>query len=253
MPTPQASRAVVTAIAILALGYLAIAAAIGATQRRLIFFPTHDTADTALRPWVVGGGIMGYCREVANPGTVWLMTHGNAGQASHRAYVLQRMSPSDSLYVLEYPGYGLREGSPSRDSMDAAAAEAYRALRRRFPSTPVGLIGESVGSGPASFLASEAQPPDKIVLVVPFDDFAAVAAEHMPLLPVRAMLRDDWDNVRALRDYAGPVDIYGAAGDNVVPCEHARRLAAALRNARFVLIAGGHNDWSASERVRIAR
>ena len=75
----------------------------------------------------------------------------------------------------------------------------------------------------------------------------------MPFLPVRAMLKDNWDNIRALRDYAGPVDIYGAVDDRVVPCGHARRLAAALRNARFVLIEGGHNDWSASERVRIAR
>lgn len=241
------------AIAILALGYAAVAAAIGVNQRRLIFFPTHDTADTQLRPWVVGGEVLGYCREVANPGTVWLMAHGNAGQASHRAYVLQRMSASDSLYVLEYPGYGLREGSPSRESMDQAAAQAYAALRRQFPATAVGVIGESVGSGPASSLASQAEPPDKIVLVVPFDTFAAVAAEHMPLLPVRAMLRDNWDNIRALRDYAGPVDVYGAADDRVVPCEHARRLAAALRNARFVLIAGGHNDWSACELVRIAR
>lgn len=242
-----------TVIAIIALAYLAILVAVGANQRRLIFFPTHDGIDTPLGPWVVGGRIIGYCRVVNNPKTAWLMTHGNAGQASHRAYVLGHMSPADSLYVLEYPGYGLREGRPSKESMDSAAAEAYQILRKDLPRTPVGLIGESIGSGPASFLASAQVPPDKIVLVVPFDTFASVASEHMPFLPVRALLKDNWDNIAALRGYSGPIEIYGAVDDRIIPYEHAKRLAAALRNARFVTIDGGHNDWSSSELVRIER
>jgi uncharacterized protein len=240
-------------LAILALGYLALGVAVDVNQRKLIYFPTHDDSFTPLRPWSVAGEIVGYSRSVANPGTIWLMTHGNAGQASHREYVLPHISAADSLYVLEYPGYGLRGGNPTRDSIDAAAAEAYRILRKEFPNTPVGVVGESIGSGPASFLASARPAPDKIVLVVPFDTFASVAGEHMPFLPVRAMLKDKWDNISALRGYAGPVDIYGATDDRVVPCEHARRLAAALPNARFILIPGGHNDWSNSDLVRIAR
>jgi pimeloyl-ACP methyl ester carboxylesterase len=243
----------VIVLALLACAYLAVGGLVAVTQRSLIYFPTHDGEETALRPWVDGGRLIGYCREAPRPGTVWLMTHGNAGQASRRGYVLARLSDADSLYVLEYPGYGLRDGRPSKDSMDGAASEAYRILRARFPHTPIGVIGESIGSGPASFLASERQPPDKIVLVVPFDTLASVAAEHVPFLPVRALLRDDWDNVRALRGYAGPVDIYGAADDRVIPWAHARRLAEALPGARFTLVPGGHNDWADSDRVRIAR
>jgi hypothetical protein len=253
MPGRRRSKVPVIIIGMLAFGYLAVAVVVDVNQRNLIYFPTHDAGDTALRPWVVAGEIIGYGREVADPGTIWLMAHGNAGQASHRAYVLPHVSAHDSLYVLEYPGYGLRGGSPSKDSMNAAAAEAYRILRRQFPATPIGVVGESIGSGPASFLASAQPAPDKIILIVPFDTFASVAAEHMPFLPVRSMLKDNWDNIGALRGYAGPIDIYGAADDRVVPCGHARRLAAALPNARFVVIGGGHNDWSDNESVRIAR
>ena len=240
-----------TVVAAIALAYLAIALAADLGQRSLIYFPTHDGADTPLSPWVVDGRIIGYCRAEADPVTVWLMTHGNAGQASHRDYVLGHIPATDSLYVLEYPGYGLREGRPSKESMDGAASEAYQVLRKQFPHTPVGIIGESIGSGPASFLASAPVPPDKIVLVVPFDTLASVASEHMPFLPVRAMLKDTWDNVHALQGYSGPVDIYGAAGDQIIPWVHARRLADAVPNAKFVLIEGGHNDWPSSEQVRI--
>lgn len=253
MSNLRGPKPLVIVLVLLACAYLAVGGLVAVNQRSLIYFPTHDGAVTALSPWVAEGRVVGYCREVPRPGTVWLMTHGNAGQASRRGYVLAHISDTDSLYVLEYPGYGLREGRPSKDSMDGAASEGYRILRARFPQTPVGVIGESIGSGPASSLASARQPPDKIVLVVPFDTLASVAVEHMPLLPVRAMLKDDWDNVRALRGYGGPVDIYGAADDRVVPCAHARRLAAALPNARFTLIPGGHNDWADSDVVRITR
>jgi len=49
----------------------------------------------------------------------------------------------------------------------AAAAAAYALLRKTFPATPICVIGESIGSGPACMLANQSPPPDKVVLVVP--------------------------------------------------------------------------------------
>ena len=236
-----------------ALAYLSVCLLVGLNQRSLLFFPTHKTEPTSLSPWIINGKIIGYCRVVSKPQAVWLMTHGNGGQADGRAYVLPRMTKTDSLYVLEYPGYGLRAGQPSRETMNAAALAGYEALRKAFPDTPIGVIGESIGSGPASYLASTALPPDKIVLVVPFDSLASVASEHMPFLPVRLMLRDDWDNITALQSYSGPIEIYGAINDEIIGYDHARNLAAHLCNGKLVGIPGGHNDWSQSDQVRIER
>jgi pimeloyl-ACP methyl ester carboxylesterase len=204
-----------------------------------------------LAPWVENDTIIGYAHRVNHPRAVWLMTHGNAGQASGRGYVVPHVAPNDSLYVLEYPGYGLRAGAPSRDAMNAAAAAAYRILRREFPSLPVGAVGESIGTGPAAFLATLPDPPDRIVLIVPFDTLASVAAEHMPLLPTGLLLRDRWNNIEALGNYSRPVEIYGAENDRIIPCAHARNLAAHLPGAIFTVIPGGHNDWSDSALVRI--
>jgi surfactin synthase thioesterase subunit len=181
------------------------------------------------------------------------MMHGNAGQAADREYVLPCLSSRDSLYVLEYPGYGVRAGRPCLTSMNAAAAEAYHWLRSRYPKTPICAIGESIGSGAACALAAEQPPPDKIVLVVPFDTLADVAAQHFPFLPARWMLRDRWDNVEALQGYNGPVDIFGAADDQIIAVQHARELAKHVSQARFTVIPGGHNDWSEVGRVQICR
>ncbi len=236
-----------------AAAYVALCVWVGLNQQSLLYFPGHSTANTPLLPWIVNGETIGYSRPVTQPGTVWLMTHGNGGQAGDRAYVLRRMSRADSLYVLEYPGYGLRAGSPSRDTMNAAALAAYQALRREFPGTPVCVLGESIGSGPAAYLGSVSAPPDKIILVVPFDTLANVASRRMPFLPVRLLLRDNWDNIAALKSYAGPIEIYGAINDHIIHFDHAKKLAAQLKIAEFVAIEGGHNDWSVSDRVKIER
>ena len=234
--------------------YVAISLIAFFSQRSLLYFPSHEVVHSPhLTPWKIGERVVGYAREVPNPRTRWLMLHGNAGQAGDRDYVLLRLAPTDSLYVLEYPGYGLRDGSPSRESMNAAAREAYEYLRTQNLGTPVGVIGESIGSGPACSLSQAATPPDKIVLLTPFDTLANVAARHMPLLPARLILKDRWDNVAALREYRGPIEIVGAFDDTIIPISHAKALADQHPGAIFHAISGGHNDWSHNPQVRIER
>jgi pimeloyl-ACP methyl ester carboxylesterase len=248
-PRPVIKR--VARLAVIAVvAYVAVLTLIYFRQRSMLFFPSHNSRATELKPWVDGERLIGWCREVTNASAIWLMLHGNGGQAAQRDYVLQRMSASDSLYVLEYPGYGSRAGTPSLESMNQAASEAYRLLRTRHPITPVCVLGESLGSGPACALAQEKIAPNKIVLVVPFDSLANVAAKKFWFLPVRFLLRDAWDNVEALKHYTGPVVIYGARYDEIIPSAHARALATQVA-ARFIEIDGGHNEWSESARVKI--
>src|ERR1051325_3312916 len=54
-------------------------------QRSLLFFPTHQTEFSgSLKPWMDGTQVIGFCHEVTNPHAIWLMTHGNGGQAANR-------------------------------------------------------------------------------------------------------------------------------------------------------------------------
>ena len=218
--------------------------------RSALFYPTHAAGDNGLARWMHDGAVIGYARAVADPDNVWLLLHGNGGQAADRTYALGRFSERDSVYILEYPGYGSRPGKPSRKAFDNAAFTAYEFLREQFPDKPVCVAAESIGSGPASMLVHAARPPDKFVFFVPFDDLQSVARGHAPGWLVGIMLRDGWNNVEALAGYAGPVEVYGAELDTIIPVEHARRLAASLPQAKFHLLPGGHNEWSRQTQVR---
>lgn len=246
-------KRVLRIVSILLLAYAVVLAAFYFGQRSVLFLPTHTERATTLTRWTEGDRTIGYCREVPNPATIWLMMHGNAGQAANRNYVLPHMSEQDSLYVLEYPGYGHREGHPSLESMNLAASQAYRLLRTRFPRTPVCVLGESIGSGPACALALEKVAPDKIVLLVPFDVLANVASGHYPWLPVGLLLRDNWNNAKSLEHFAGPVQIFAAKNDTIIPIKHAEALARQFPKAQLITIHGGHNDWPESALVKIQR
>jgi pimeloyl-ACP methyl ester carboxylesterase len=230
---------------------LLLAAGCSSLERKLLFYPSHRPADGKLAPWTRNGEVIGFTRIVDSPQNVWLLLHGNGGQAADRAYALPSFSAGDSVYILEYPGYGTRVGVPSRKAFDQAAKEAYLFLRETYPRLPVCVAGESIGSGPASSLAGLAHPPDKLVLIVPFDRLSLVAKDHLPSLLVGLILTDDWNNVAALSAYKGPVEIFGAENDTIIPVTHAKALAAALPAAKFHLIEGGHNEWSQPGRVKI--
>jgi pimeloyl-ACP methyl ester carboxylesterase len=218
-------------------------------QRKLLYFPSHQPGSNGLTEWRHQGQLIGFAREVPSPKNVWLLIHGNGGQAAHMVYAMPRFSVEDSVFILEYPGYGLRNGTPSMKSFNDAALQAYEVLRERFPDSHICVVGESIGTGPTSFLTTCSRPPDKVVLIVPYDELAKVAAKHYPFLPVRLLLRDNWNNITALTNYRGPLEIFAATNDSVIPIAHAKTLAATKPNAIFHEIPGGHSDWSQSKLV----
>ena len=232
--------------------YLLLSAGFFLIQADIVYQPTHRATSPGLTPWLVDGQLYGYQRGPDAPRAVWLIMQGNAGQAGWRGY-FKNVPPDETLYVLEYPGYGQRSGERTSASINSATTAAYQELRRRFPGVPVGVVGESFGSGPATLLAREVRPPDSIVLMVPLARFDLVMSRYIPLVPVRLLLRHNWDNLASLHDYRGPVTIYAAEKDQVITREQTLMLAASAPQSRLVWLPGGHNDAGEDSVVKLVR
>lgn len=244
-------------VILLVIGYACVVGLFGCMQRSLLYFPSHDDVTGAafqqgLRLWSIDGEYTGFARVVANPRKIWLVVHGNGGQAANRTYVLPHVNPGDAVYILEYPGYGMRAGRPSKASFDAAALKGYNAILKTYGVERVIVLGESLGSGPACELARAPIPPRHFVLIVPFDAIVDVARQHYPFLPVGLLMLDRWNNVEALKGYSGRLDIFGGTYDPVIPVQHARSLAASVPGADFHEFAGGHN-WAGSAEIDLSR
>lgn len=242
---------VVRILLLLAVGYILLIILCALLQRKLIYIPSHDKLNNGLNEWNQNGQLIGYVRPVASPKAVWLFMHGNAGQAADRTYVLPSFPATDSVFILEYPGYGARSGSPSQTSFNIAAQEAYELLKMQYPQTPVCIAAESIGSGPASYLGTLPDPPAKIALITPFSRLVDVASVHYPFLPVKLLLRDKWDNISLLQQYKGQIEIFGARSDSIIPVSQSKAIAESKPSATLHLIEGDHNDWSDGSKVRI--
>ena len=222
------------------------------SQRGRIFLPTRGVVENSrLTSWKHEDAEIGFMREVEGAKRIWLMMHGNAGQAAHRGYVLPHLPETDSLYVLEYPGYGVRPGMPTKHTLNAAAAEAFGLLRETHPEADIVVIGESIGSGPACHLATVENPPERIVLITPFDTMIKLASHHASWFPAALIIKDDWDNIAALEGYKGELEIYGALKDRTIPFVHAKRLADSVPGAKLIELDCDHNAWPKMEGVEL--
>jgi pimeloyl-ACP methyl ester carboxylesterase len=173
-----------------------------------------------------------------------LIVHGNAGSALDRVdFVegLQGAAPFNA-YVLEYPGYGERAGSPNQENILRAAAEALELLTN---SGPVFVIGESLGTGVASWLAGAYPTAIRgLMLFCPYNNMTAVAQHHMSIFPVRWMLRDRYPSEEWLRNYRGPLGVVVVTHDVVVPARFGHRLYSSYDGPKrlWELTDCGHND-----------
>jgi pimeloyl-ACP methyl ester carboxylesterase len=177
-----------------------------------------------------------------------MVLHGNAGYALHRVYYARGFAALDEgwqVFLFEYPGYGARDGSPSEEAIKRAALAALQRLLDEDDARPVYLVGESLGSGVAAYLAAEySAQVAGLLLVTPFTSLVDVAAHHYPVLPVRLFLRERYDNREALARYGGPVAFLLAGRDEIVPTRLGRELYDRYRGPKWLRVDenAGHNS-----------
>lgn len=215
--------------------YGAVCVGCASWQRHLIFVPPHFTTDqvdqkakaAGLERWRNSSGqAIGMKRlspQQPAQGRL-LIVYGNASWTvgcAHYVNDIQNAAPLD-VYILEYPGYADRPGSPSQDVVFRAADEALQLLGT---NQPVYILGESLGSGVAAYLAgTHPGSAAGLILLSPYNRLTGVAQHRMPFLPAWLLLVDRFPSEKYLQHYHGPVGIVVDGRDNVVPEKFGLRL-----------------------------
>ena len=219
-------------------------------QDRLLYFPTQTTVERAaiagLRAWPSSQHFRGLAAEPAGAvrGTA-IVFHGNAGHAGDRAFYAHALTPLGWRVILaEYPGFGPRAGRLSEASLVADADETVALAHRQYGG-PLLLIGESLGSAVAAAAAARQRDlTTGLLLITPWDRLAHVASYHYPWLPVKWLLRDEYDTQVRLAAFDRPVVLVIAEHDSIVPPHLGAALHAALAGSKLITIQGvDHNNW----------
>jgi hypothetical protein len=242
----------------LIIAYVLVVLAVAIFQRRLIYFPRTIPADLAEQaaaesgfvPWRnQSGQIIGWKLPARSlPTGSVLIVHGNAGCAIDREYLARPIHDAASVdvYVLEYPGYGARAGSPSKRSLFAAGEEAFESLPNGLPRY---VVSESIGAGVACHLAkTHSAEVAGLLLFMPYHNLASVAQRKMFFLPAYLLLLDRFNPAEDLKDYRGPVKIVLAGADEIIPATSGRLLFDGYTGPKDLqIIPGAHHNEVAEQ------
>lgn len=239
------------------LGYTVVLFLFTVLQRYLIYVPKQlspefaeaAAAEAGFVAWRnPSGQLMGWKLPASSEaaGSV-LIVHGNAGWALNRAYMampIHAAAPLD-VYILEYPGFGSRKGSPGEYSVLRAADEAFKNLPENLPAY---LVSESLGAGAAAHLAQ--QYPLRvagIAMFVPYNKLASVAQNHVPFIPAYYLLWDRFNPAEWLKGYHGPVKIILAGADEIIPPKLGERLYDSYDGPKDIQVISGarHKETTA--------
>lgn len=239
----------------LGVAYVVFVVALALTQNKILYFPNtseFEPSEWALKelglfPVTTEDGLQlrsWYVAPKASDKFTIVFFQGNAGHLGMRNYKVRPwIDAGYGVLMVGYRGYG-NPGEPSEKGlyMDARAA-IDTLISRGAPEQGLVFYGESLGTGVAVDMATKYRAA-ALILESPYTSFPDVGASHYPLVPVRYLMRDQYNSLEKISDVHMPLLLLHGELDKLVPVKFGRQLFAAAnepKQAEFVPTAG-HND-----------
>jgi pimeloyl-ACP methyl ester carboxylesterase len=221
-------------------------------QRRIIYFPSkYELGEKRMLigkmaqpvPYRTAAGDQTAFYVAAHPGKrparLWVLFAGNASRALDWLDFLDPLlssptGPETGFLLIDYPGYGLCEGRPTRAAIDQSSEAAFAALARRWGGDAQALEGDlnilahSLGTAAGLQFAAH-HPVRRVVLAAPFTSLEAMARQTVGR-PLCWLLLDRFDNRARLGELARrtprpAVTIFHGDADEIIPVAQGRELA----------------------------
>lgn len=217
-------------------------------QRPLIFPAPNGTPMLPRTEWLEpieldrGGALLLRPPGDATNVPLIVFAHGNAELAAWWISDFDRFRERGlAVLLLEYPGYAGTRGKPGSEAILTSALTAFDNVVGRdwIDDSRVVVYGRSIGSGVAAAVTQH-RSVGGLVLESPFTSLADLASEKgFPAF----LLRDTFDNARAVAALDAPVLLYHGSNDRIIPLSHSQRLKQ-IGGSRVELVTApcGHND-----------
>ena len=200
--------------------------------------------------------ITAWFREAEKNGDYLVYLHGNAQNISNRKPDLKAfMDEGFGIIAVSYRGFGTSEGSPSEEGLYNDARAAISFLKDKgIKEKNIILYGESLGTGIATKMATEIEA-EALVLEAPYTSIADRAQEIYPFIPIKLLLRDNFESIEKIKTINIPVLILHGEKDMVVPTHHGKAVYAAANNPKKLVLFknNGHNNRNVEEIAKLVR
>jgi fermentation-respiration switch protein FrsA (DUF1100 family) len=180
---------------------------------------------------------------------VIMIFHGNAGDMTHRDFLLRGFNNelSHTVLIIDYHGYGKSEGAPTEKNLylDGDAALKWLGEEKDIRPGEVVLFGKSLGSGVAVELATK-NIFRGVILETPFASIASAARYLFPYncFPISLLAIDKYDNLSKIKNIHAPLLLVHGTQDTIVNKKESEKLfkKAHMPKELYLVEGADHND-----------
>ena len=170
-----------------------------------------------------------------------LYCHGNAEDMTDSLELFRSVVSKDvfTIAAVDYPGYGLSDGSPDEEGCYCVVHRLYDWLieTRGFKPEDIIVVGFSIGTGPATELAAT-KPVGGLILQAPCLSAPRVVTK-VRILPI-----DPFPNLKRIGKIKCPLTVIHGTEDSIIPFSQGKELfGLAPEPKKFIPVEGAdHND-----------
>lgn len=247
-----------TIISMIILGYGAIVILVYLFQTKLLFFPGPVQSSTMVIDIFSDNEINiihnnvklhGWYIRPEKPKTIFYYG-GNAEELSLNLTDFETIDEY-GIVLINYRGYGNSEGSPGQDEIYSDALYIFDYIQKKYHGheQEVILIGRSLGSGVATYVASQ-RDVNKLILITAYDSITEIAKKHYPFLPVNLMVKHPFNSKEHIKYVKIPTLILSAEHDKIIPFNNTKNLIENFPGKATSVIIGGtdHNTIQMSQK-----
>jgi alpha-beta hydrolase superfamily lysophospholipase len=240
---------------ILLISYVLLCIFVYFYQERMIFFPKKLAADYKFQfeePYeeisipVDGIKLNGLLLKADSSKGLVFYLHGNAGGLDSWGEIAGTYtSLGYDVFMLDYRGYGKSGGRILNEEQFYADVQlAYQKLKERYRENQTIIVGYSIGTGAASWLASS-NNPRMLILQAPYYSLKDMMRKNYTYLP-SFLLKYNFENYKHLQTIKAPVYIFHGKNDEVIYTGSSEKLKPFLKPTDSVMIIEGmgHNGMN---------
>lgn len=215
-------------------------------QRKMIYYPTEEIRHGfSERIFENDGELIKVIVLFPNQDHAIIYFGGNAENVVYSSLDFQKFS-SNTVYLVNYRGYSGSTGSPTEKGLYSDALFIYDNIATNH--TEVSVIGRSLGSGIATYLASQ-RKISKLILATPFDSLQSIAQSKFWIYPSSIILKDKYRSIDRVKNIDAKTLILIADNDQVIPYQNSVNLSEVFSEDQIsvkIIKNRGHNDISTS-------
>ncbi len=142
------------------------------------------------------------------------------GNASNTGYLIEFFDHNldANILAMQYRGYGRSSGKPSQKALfeDALALYDWLVQKQQVPAQSIFIMGQSLGTGVATYLASQ-RAVKGVILLTPYASITRLAQQKYPFFPIALLLRHPFNSLQYASQIKAPVMMFFAEQDNMIP------------------------------------